>query len=147
MQLLLGSKRSWEPSRSLIPDKALWKAHLESNPAYHDKFFHLGYHYQFTEKILPDHALIVANSDQIQHIRNSDSESLPMAPFELRQPKASQLLTTLSQCRSIVQSAKRELYQPSDFIQISLRKRVFGCCPSSLSANMLILVFFDQTAS
>ena len=71
MQLLL-EQEDLRAKQILIPDKATYEeAFALTNPAYHDKFVHLGYHYQFKrENFVRADALIVTNSDPAY--RNSD---------------------------------------------------------------------------
>ena len=153
MQLLL-EQEGLRAKQILIPDKATYEQALAlTNPAYHDKFVHLGYHYQFKREnfVRPD-ALIVTNSDQIEHIETL-IESLPMVTFRIAAvtEMSSKLLTLLSYPNVVLyQNASpqkiRELYQLSDlYLDINYGNELLDAVRQAFEHNMLILAF-DQTA-
>ena len=153
MQLLL-EQGELRAKQILIPDKATYeKALALANPAYHDKFVHLGYHYQFKrENFVRADALIVTNSDQIEHIETL-IESLPMVTFRIAAvtEMSSKLLTLLSYPNVVLyQNASpqkiRELYQLSDlYLDINYGNELLEAVRQAFEHNMLILAF-DQIA-
>ena len=153
MQLLL-EQEGLRAKQILIPDKATYEQALVlANPAYHDKFVHLGYHYQFKREnfVRPD-ALIVTNSDQIEHIETL-VESLPMVTFRIAAvtEMSSKLLILLSYPNVVLyQNASpqkiRELFQLSDlYLDINYGNELLDAFRQAFEHNMLILAF-DQTA-
>ena len=153
MQLLL-EQEGLRAKQILIPDKATYEQALAlTNPTYHDKFFHLGYHYQFKrENFVRADALILTNSDQIEHIETL-IESLPMVTFRIAAvtEMSSKLLTLLSYPNVVLyQNASpqkiRELYQLSDlYLDINYGNELLDAVRQAFEHNMLILAF-DQTA-
>lgn len=149
MQLIL-EDNSIRANSVVIPNGETYARALELTPKeQHHKIFPLGYHYQFErDNFLRKDALIVTNSDQIEHLTYL-VEALPDVTFRIAAvTEMSTKLTAMMAYPNVVlyqnasQQQIKSLYQVSDiYLDINYANELLSSVRQAFNHNLAIFAF------